>query len=134
MLRTLVARAYGAEQVPDGDDFAHEITEGWFNVAYRIALRDGRQVVLKIAPPADVTVLTREIGMMRAELEAIYQDEKGLRPGDDVIAYCRIGERSSHTWFVLSQLLGQQDVKNYDGSWVEYGSLVGVPIEVPAAV
>ena len=71
MLRTLVARAYGAEQVPDGDDFAHEITEGWFNVAYRIVLRDGRQVVLKIAPPADVTVLTREIGMMRAELEAM---------------------------------------------------------------
>ncbi len=71
VLRTLVGRAYGADQVPDGDDFAHEITEGWFNVACRIALRDGRQVVLKIAPPADVTVLTREIGMMRAELEAM---------------------------------------------------------------
>ena len=58
----------------------------------------------------------------------------GLDSDRPTIAYCRIGERSSHTWFVLSQLLGQQDVKNYDGSWVEYGSLVGVPIEVPAAV
>ena len=46
------------------------------------------------------------------------------------IAYCRIGERSSHTWFVLRELLGHSDVKNYDGSWTEYGSLVGVPIEL----
>ncbi len=71
VLRTLVERAYGAEQVPEGDDFAHEITEGWFNVAYRIVLRDGQQVVLKIAPPAEIPVLTREVGMMRFELEAM---------------------------------------------------------------
>jgi thiosulfate/3-mercaptopyruvate sulfurtransferase len=64
----------------------------------------------------------------RAELEAIYIDEIGLKPTDDVIAYCRIGERSSHTWFVLNYLLGLPGVRNYDGSWTEWGSLVGVPI------
>jgi thiosulfate/3-mercaptopyruvate sulfurtransferase len=64
----------------------------------------------------------------RAELEAIYFDEIGLKAGDDVIAYCRIGERSSHTWFVLNYLLGLPGVRNYDGSWTEWGSLVGVPI------
>jgi thiosulfate/3-mercaptopyruvate sulfurtransferase len=62
------------------------------------------------------------------ELEALYQ-EAGLDKSKDTIAYCRIGERSSHTWFVLHELLGQENVKNYDGSWTEYGSLVGVPIE-----
>jgi len=64
----------------------------------------------------------------RAELEAIYQGEKGLQVNDDVVAYCRIGERSSHTWFVLKYLLGFTKVRNYDGSWTEWGSLVGVPI------
>jgi thiosulfate/3-mercaptopyruvate sulfurtransferase len=64
-----------------------------------------------------------------AELKAIYEGEAGLRPGDDVIAYCRIGERSSHTWFVLTYLLGYQKVRNYDGSWTEWGNLVGAPIE-----
>jgi thiosulfate/3-mercaptopyruvate sulfurtransferase len=64
----------------------------------------------------------------RAELEAIYQGEKGLQVNDDVVAYCRIGERSSHTWFVLKYLLGFTNVRNYDGSWTEWGSLVGVPI------
>ena len=64
----------------------------------------------------------------RAELEAIYLDGAGLKPGADVIAYCRIGERSSHTWFVLNYLLGFENVRNYDGSWTEWGSLVGAPI------
>lgn len=64
----------------------------------------------------------------RKDLEAVYQDEKGLNPSDNVIAYCRIGERSSHTWFVLTYLLGFSKVRNYDGSWTEWGSLVGVPI------
>jgi len=64
----------------------------------------------------------------RAELEAIYLGEKGLNADDDVIAYCRIGERSSHTWFVLKYLLGFTRVRNYDGSWTEWGSLVGAPI------
>ncbi|RMH50974.1 MAG: sulfurtransferase, partial [Bacteroidetes bacterium] len=65
----------------------------------------------------------------REELEAIYLQEQGLKPDDDVIAYCRIGERSSHTWFVLTYLLGFDRVRNYDGSWTEWGNLVGVPIE-----
>ncbi len=64
----------------------------------------------------------------RAELEAIYHGEKGLNATDNVIAYCRIGERSSHTWFVLKYLLGFSKVRNYDGSWTEWGSLVGAPI------
>jgi thiosulfate/3-mercaptopyruvate sulfurtransferase len=65
----------------------------------------------------------------RAELESIYFDEVGIAAGDEVVAYCRIGERSSHTWFVLSQLLGLENVRNYDGSWVEWGNAVCVPIE-----
>ncbi len=64
-----------------------------------------------------------------AELRAIYADEQGLRPDDDVIVYCRIGERSSHTWFVLHHLLGYPNVRNYDGSWTEWGNTVRVPIE-----
>ncbi|WP_336923215.1 sulfurtransferase [Aquipuribacter sp. SD81] len=64
----------------------------------------------------------------REELEAIYQQEKGLSPDDDVIAYCRIGERSSHSWFVLTHLLGFTKVRNYDGSWTEWGNAVRVPI------
>jgi thiosulfate/3-mercaptopyruvate sulfurtransferase len=64
----------------------------------------------------------------RKELEEIYLDGAGLKKGDNVIAYCRIGERSSHTWFVLNYLLGFENVRNYDGSWTEWGSLVGVPI------
>jgi thiosulfate/3-mercaptopyruvate sulfurtransferase len=62
------------------------------------------------------------------ELRKLYADA-GLDTSKDTIAYCRIGERSSHTWFVLRELLGEPNVKNYDGSWTEYGSLVGVPIE-----
>ncbi len=65
------------------------------------------------------------------ELRAIYADEQGLQTGDDVIAYCRIGERSSHTWFVLHHLLGYPTVRNYDGSWTEWGNLVRAPIEKP---
>ena len=63
-----------------------------------------------------------------AELDALYRDEAGLKDADDVIAYCRIGERSSHTWFVLTHLLGFDNVKNYDGSWTEWGNAVRVPI------
>ncbi len=64
-----------------------------------------------------------------AELEQLYIKDQGLKRTDDVIAYCRIGERSSHTWFVLTNLLGFQKVRNYDGSWTEWGNSVGVPIE-----
>jgi len=66
------------------------------------------------------------------ELKALYADEQ-VDLAKDTIAYCRIGERSAHSWFVLHELLGQPNVKNYDGSWTEYGSLVGVPIELGAA-
>lgn len=67
-----------------------------------------------------------------AGLRAIYEEEKGLSPDKSVVAYCRIGERSSHTWFVLTYLLGYPNVRNYDGSWTEWGNLVGVPIENPS--
>lgn len=63
------------------------------------------------------------------ELRAIYEQEQGLTASDDVIAYCRIGERSSHTWFVLRYLLGYKSVRNYDGSWTEWGNAVRAPIE-----
>ncbi len=65
----------------------------------------------------------------RGDLEAIYLRGAGLDPKGETIAYCRIGERSSHTWFVLKYLLGLEKVRNYDGSWTEYGSMVGLPIE-----
>ncbi len=72
----------------------------------------------------------REDGTFKTdqELRQMYASE-GIQPGGDIIAYCRIGERSSHTWFVLKYLLGYPNVKNYDGSWTEWGNLVGAPIE-----
>jgi thiosulfate/3-mercaptopyruvate sulfurtransferase len=72
----------------------------------------------------------REDGTFKSadELRELYSS-KGVLNGDDIIAYCRIGERSAHTWFVLHELLGRDDVKNYDGSWTEWGNLVGVPVE-----
>ncbi|WP_374686669.1 sulfurtransferase [Promineifilum sp.] len=66
------------------------------------------------------------------DLRAIYEGEKGLSSDQNVVAYCRIGERSSHTWFVLTYLLGYPNVRNYDGSWTEWGNMVGVPIENPS--
>ncbi|MFL6199908.1 MAG: sulfurtransferase [Thermoanaerobaculia bacterium] len=73
--------------------------------------------------PDDGTFKTAE------ELRALYEGEAKVKEDDDVIVYCRIGERSSHTWFVLTHLLGYPKVRNYDGSWTEWGNLVGVPIE-----
>ena len=67
-------------------------------------------------------------GDLADELKTIYEG-KGLSRGTEMIAYCRIGERSAHTWFVLRYLLGHERVRNYDGSWTEWGSLIGVPIE-----
>jgi thiosulfate/3-mercaptopyruvate sulfurtransferase len=92
------------------------------------ALRGGhipgaRNVPWKRAADDDGTFLGAD------ELRAIYEDEIGLDAEDDVIAYCRIGERSSHTWFVLTHLLGYPSVRNYDGSWTEWGNLVRAPIE-----
>jgi thiosulfate/3-mercaptopyruvate sulfurtransferase len=77
----------------------------------------------RAANPDDGTFKSAE------ELRAIYEGEKGLKADDDIIAYCRIGERSSHTWFVLTYLLGYPRVRNYDGSWTEWGNSVNVPIE-----
>lgn len=73
--------------------------------------------------PADGTFLPAE------DLRKIYAAEAALSPEDEIVVYCRIGERSSHTWFVLKYLLGFERVRNYDGSWTEWGNLVGVPIE-----
>jgi thiosulfate/3-mercaptopyruvate sulfurtransferase len=75
----------------------------------------------------------REDGTFKSadELRELYGG-KGVLNGEDIIAYCRIGERSAHTWFVLHELLGRERVKNYDGSWTEWGSLVGVPVETGA--
>jgi thiosulfate/3-mercaptopyruvate sulfurtransferase len=66
-----------------------------------------------------------------SELRTIYEAENGLRTTEDVIVYCRIGERSSHTWFALTYLLGFEQVRNYDGSWTEWGNLVRAPVEKP---
>ena len=65
------------------------------------------------------------------ELRELYEKQNRLAPDQNIIAYCRIGERSSHTWFVLTYLLGYPNVRNYDGSWTEWGNLVGAPIEKP---
>jgi thiosulfate/3-mercaptopyruvate sulfurtransferase len=95
------------------------------------ALRGGhipgaKSVPWKEAINADGTFKSQE------ELRALYEKGCGLKPNDPVVAYCRIGERSSHTWFALKDLLGYPNVRNYDGSWTEWGNLVGVPIAVGA--
>jgi len=94
------------------------------------ALRGGHIPGAKNVPWATAV---KEDGTFKSadDLKAIYIDDKGLKKGDDVIAYCRIGERSSHTWFVLTYLLGFDKVRNYDGSWTEWGNLVKAPIEKP---
>ena len=77
----------------------------------------------KAVNPEDGTFLNLE------QLQELYKTGAKIEEKDDVVVYCRIGERSSHTWFVLKYLLGYEKVRNYDGSWTEWGNLVGVPIE-----
>ncbi len=86
-------------------------------------IKGARSVPWARAANADGTFKTAD------ELRAIYETEQGLKKDDDVVAYCRIGERSSHTWFVLTELLGYEKVRNYDGSWTEWGNAVRAPIE-----
>jgi thiosulfate/3-mercaptopyruvate sulfurtransferase len=93
------------------------------------ALRGGHIPGAKSVPWAKA--VNPETGTFKSadELRKLYVDEQGLNPNEPVVAYCRIGERSSHTWFALKYLLGFTNVRNYDGSWTEWGNLVGVPIE-----
>ena len=93
------------------------------------ALRGGHIPGARSVPWARAIVA--ETGEFRsaAELAQIYFEEQRLPRQEAIVAYCRIGERSSHTWFVLTYLLGHPDVRNYDGSWTEWGNLVGAPIE-----
>jgi thiosulfate/3-mercaptopyruvate sulfurtransferase len=91
------------------------------------ALRGGHIPGAKSIPWAQAV---KEDGTFKSaeDLKALYEG-KGVTGDQEVIAYCRIGERSSHTWFVLTNLLGYKNVKNYDGSWTEWGNGVGLPIE-----
>jgi thiosulfate/3-mercaptopyruvate sulfurtransferase len=93
------------------------------------ALRGGHIPGAKSVPWAKA--VNTENGTFKSadELRKLYVDEQGLDPNQPVVAYCRIGERSSHTWFALTYLLGFKNVRNYDGSWTEWGNMVGVPIE-----
>ncbi|MBL7663273.1 sulfurtransferase [bacterium] len=93
------------------------------------ALRGGHIPGAKNIPWARAINPTDGTFKTAPELNQIYQAEQNLSREDKIIAYCRIGERSSHSWFVLKYLLGYQHVRNYDGSWTEWGNLVGVPIE-----
>lgn len=93
------------------------------------ALRGGHIPGAKSIPWARAVNTENGTFKTAAELKKLYLEDNGLKPSDDIIAYCRIGERSSHTWFVLRYLLGYEKVRNYDGSWTEWGNLVGVPIE-----
>jgi thiosulfate/3-mercaptopyruvate sulfurtransferase len=95
------------------------------------ALRGGHIPGAKSVPWARATNPETGEFLPTDELRRLYQEEQGLDPDQPTIAYCRIGERSSHTWFALKHLLGFRDVRNYDGSWTEWGNLVGAPIERP---
>ncbi len=96
------------------------------------ALRGGHIPGAKNVPWARAVDPETHTFLPAAALKAIYHDEAGLTPEEDTVVYCRIGERSSHTWFALKYLLGHARVRNYDGSWTEWGNAVGVPVEIGA--
>ena len=95
------------------------------------ALRGGHIPGARNVPWARAVDAATHCFKSAAELRAIYENEQALSPGEEIIVYCRIGERSSHTWFVLTYLLGYSGVRNYDGSWTEWGNAVRAPIERP---
>ncbi len=95
------------------------------------ALRGGHIPGAKSIPWGRAVTAETHTFKPASELRTIYEAENGLQTTDDVVAYCRIGERSSHTWFALTYLLGFENVRNYDGSWTEWGNSVGAPIEKP---
>ncbi len=110
------------------DEYSGKLTH-MANYPQEGALRGGHIPGAKSVPWA--RAVNAEDGTFKSadQLKAIYEQEQGLKPTDNIVAYCRIGERSSHTWFALTYLLGYKHVRNYDGSWTEWGNSVGVPIE-----
>ena len=109
--------------------FGHEVERAEEIVFVGLDVNDARRKL------AAAKTLVQQAHGDRVDLAAYaFYKTKGVTPDKDVIAYCRIGERSSHSWFVLHELLGYKRVRNYDGSWTEYGSLIGVPIEKPVPV
>ena len=93
------------------------------------ALRTGRIPNAIDAPWTNAVRLEDSTFKSRAELEDIYCNQLGLKHEDEIVIYCRVGKRSSHSWFVLTKLLGFEKVRNYDGSWLEWGNMIGTPIE-----
>ena len=126
VLRAVEARSHNLIDVRSADEYSGKVIAppGMTETAQRGGhIPSAKSVPWASAANPDGTFKSRE------ELAKIYLQDAQVDPGRPTIAYCRIGERSSHTWFVLRYLLGLSDVKNYDGSWTEYGSMVGLPIE-----
>jgi thiosulfate/3-mercaptopyruvate sulfurtransferase len=126
VMKAAQSRAYNLVDVRSPDEFTGKVIAppGMSETAQRGGHIPGaRSIPWNTAVNQDGTFKSAD------ELRAIYHEQKGVDPAKDSIAYCRIGERSSHTWFVLSYLLGLKNVRNYDGSWTEYGNLIGAPIE-----
>lgn len=129
-LRAMIARAYGEEQVPDGDGWAEELGHGWFNVAYRIRLRNGQQVVLKVAPPAGVEVMTYERDMMRTEVHALRLiQQRTSVPVPDVHHYDTSRELCDAEYFFMPYVdadnLGILMEHEPDGDYAAYREALG---------
>ena len=126
VLRAANSRACNLIDVRSHDEFTGKVIAppGMNETAQRGGHVPGAKSI-----PWDIPIAPNGTFKSVEELRAIYLEQKGVDPGRPTIAYCRIGERSSHTWFVLSFLLGLKNVRNYDGSWTEYGNLIGAPIE-----